>query len=219
MHIITLVTPPQADGVLWVLDKSSQKAGLEEVMISTHCNQISTNEIWKGYVFFHPDGLENHKIIFEIDKKFANKGSFLVMQHEKQHFENPAHEAAVKPIKYTEEETIEEKNELNSKKFIEVESQVNLQTANNKFTAISEKKREEDEIINEVITNIATENVYADFIYKGIDILKQESVEDRYLKVYKFLKESTIKEIIKEENRIKKELLEKYNKIQASINE
>src|SRR5665648_297500 len=61
------------------LNKSSQKAGLEEVMISTHCNQISTNEIWKGYVFFHPDCLENHKIIFDIDKKFANKGSFLVM--------------------------------------------------------------------------------------------------------------------------------------------
>jgi hypothetical protein len=51
------------------------------------------------------------------------------------------------------------------------------------------------------------------FCGKGVDTLKQESTEDRYLKVYKFIKEDIIKEIIDEENRIRKELLEKYNKM------
>ncbi|MFZ2969964.1 MAG: hypothetical protein WA063_02345, partial [Minisyncoccia bacterium] len=183
---------------------------------------IKTAEFFKDYCFFPPEDLENQKLIQKIDESFANKGAFKVFLHEKDHFENPAKKAAEKSksLKYPNEATIEERDEIDYQKAVKIENQVNLQTLNNNFTEISELNNNgKNDIENKIINEIATENVYTDFIYSGIDILKQESLEDRYLKVYKFLKKDIIEEIIKEENRIKKELLEKYNKMQEKNHE
>jgi len=198
------------------LNSIAKKTGFKELLShSMFKRRITTPELFKDYCFFPPEGLENQKLIQEIDKDFADKGIFSVLEHEKQHFEDPAYKAAIKPMKYPEGVTTEEEAEIDSQKFIGIENQVNLQTLNNKFTELSEKKENniEGNIDDEIKNSIATENVYTDFIYKGVDSLKQESTEDRYLKVYKFIKEDIIKAIVKEENRIKKELLEKYNKM------
>ncbi len=199
------------------LNSIAKKVGFKELLShSMFKKYIMTAGLFKDYCFFPPEGLENQKLIQEIDKDFADKGIFSVLGHEKQHFKDPAHRAATKPINYPEEVTMEEEAKIDSQKFIGIENQVNLQTLNDKFTELSEKKEEdniEDNINDEIKNSIAIENVYTDFIYKGIDTLKQESTEDRYLKVYKFIKEDIIKAIVREENRIKKELLEKYNKI------
>lgn len=195
------------------LNSIAKKAGFKELLAHPMFKSIMATELFKDYCFFPPEGLKNQKLIQEIDKDFADKGMFSVLEHEKQHFENPAKKAADKPEKYPKEATMEEINKTYNQKAVKIENQVNLQTLNNKFTELSEKKEDDTEnnIKDKIKNSIAIENIYTDFIYKGVDILKQESMEDRYLKVYKFLKEDTIKEIVKEENRIKKELLEKYN--------
>jgi len=201
------------------LNSIAQKAGFKELlshpMFKKH---IMTLEYFKNYCFFPPEGLDNQKLIQKIDKNFADNGALKVMEHERQHFANPAKKAADKPIKYPAEAITAEEEEIDYQKAIKIENQVNLQTVNNKFTKLSECNNEiegdEDNTKNDIINSIATENVYTDFIYKGIDTLYEESNKERYLKVYKFLKKNEIEEIAKEENRIKKELLEKYDKMQ-----
>jgi len=187
------------------LNEIAKSAGFKELLVLERFEKITTIDFFEGYCFFPSAGLKNQKSIEEIDKNFADKGTFLIMQHEKQHFENPAKKVADEPIKYSAETTREEKNEKEYEKAIKIENQVNLQTLS-KNLELENKK----EIINSVIT----ENIYKDFIYKGIGALKQESTADYYSKVYKFLNPEIIEMIVDKENEVKEELLEKYNEMQ-----
>ena len=101
------------------------------------------------------------------------------------------------------------------KKFIDdyvfkaIESQTNLQS-------INENRKE----FKDLFEAVAVSNVYTDFIYNGIDSLDYEGGTEQYIHYndyYNFLKPDYIDKIIERENAIRKELLEKYNKIKNNL--
>lgn len=189
------------------LNALARKVGFKELLAFEQTKHIMTLDGFEDYVLFPSNGLKNQKLIEEIDKNFADEGAFLIMQHEKQHFENPAKNAADKPMENPDEMIMEEKNEKEYEKAVKIENQVNLQTLS-KNLELGNKE--------EIINNIVIGTMYKDFIYDGIDALKKESKANYYFKVYEFIDPDVIEEIVEEENKFKKELLKKYNELQIN---
>ncbi len=166
------------------------------VLISKKLKDMSVHDAkdLNDYFLFPGKGLENQKILMQIEKKLAINGAQRVMRHEKQHCKGPAKKLGDnRSIKMDEDE-----------KMVDIENQVNLQTL---------CQNPELENKDDVIKNIAEENVYAHFIYRGIDELNRKTDEDYYNKIYKFLKPDIAKQIVDKENAIKEELLKKYEEL------
>lgn len=185
---------------------------------------------FKNTVFFPTEALYNHKIFEEVDKDFTDLGSKIVMFHEKQHYNGIARQLAQRGVLIeTEEqykdyisalseeigkpkEEIKKKvEELTDEKEIFIESQTGIQ--------MIKENPQEFETKDDVINKIAACSVYLDAIYEGVDALKKESTKDEndfvkkfYNEHYVSLKSDIIDKIIDTENRIKKNLLDKYNK-------
>lgn len=180
----------------------ARSSNFKGVLISKKLKDMSVHDAkdLNDYFLFPGKGLENQKILMRIKKDLAINGAQRVMCHEKHHCKGPAKKLGDdRSIKMDEDE-----------KMVDIENQVNLQTL---------CQNPEVENKDDVIKNIAEENVYAHFIYRGVDELNRKTNEDYYNKIYKFLKPDIAKQIVDKENAIKKELLEKLVQETENIKE
>lgn len=212
------------------LIEKSKEAGFKDLYIKSSIDSIHVNPgLTKEAVFFPALALKNQNLLEQIDKDFTDKGTKLVMLHEKNHLNGPSCKSGDKKIaptsdeewkfliKYfkekgkTEEEAMEQLHKgIKAKKGLE-ESQTNLQMI---------VKNPED--FKNIVDSIAIKSVYGNVVLHGIEQLKKEPTKDFhqrfYKKNYNFLKPEIIDQIIEREKEIKKELLDKMDKINKDSN-
>ncbi|MBU3924759.1 hypothetical protein KKB43_04270 [Patescibacteria group bacterium] len=176
------------------LTKIVKDAGFKKLFIKPFFNSGDIEvdpDIDREAILFPEDGLENHELLELIDCKFAQKGFRLVALHEKQHLKCPADKF------------------IDDYKKTAIESQTNLQSIN--------KNNKE---FKDLVDAIATDSVYVDVIYSGVEALEYKGGDEQYVFYednYNFLKLDIIDKIVERENEIRKELLEKYNKIKGNL--
>lgn len=192
------------------LTRIAEEVGFGKVLFDSSSGDIGVRpDKDKDAVFFPVDGLEHQQLLEKIDEDFVDKATRIMMLHEMEHLKNPADKAADKCDERNESfvRTRNEDQQLENISPLDnpVESQTNLQM-------IVKNPKEFEKIIDA----IAKESVYVNFIYDGVRSLEQKTNAINYFfydENYNFLKPDTIDKVIEREDEIKKELLNKYNKL------